>query len=60
MSQKSPVEPPASTAPARFLNGNGKSAFEAQHERRVLTALSYDLSVRPPSSPSSTSRISKH
>ena len=43
MSQKSPVEPPASTAPARFLSGNGKSAFEAQHERRVLTALCYDL-----------------
>ena len=43
MSEKSPVEPPASTAAARFLSGNGKSAFEAQHERRVLTALCYDL-----------------
>ena len=43
MSEKSPVEPPASTAAVRFLSGNGKSAFEAQHERRVLTALCYDL-----------------
>ena len=43
MSEKSPVESPASTVATGFLSGNGKSASEAQHERRMLTALCYDL-----------------
>ena len=43
MPQKGPSEPPASTAALRSPGGSGNGAPEAQHERRVLTALCYDL-----------------
>ena len=42
MSEKGPVELPAAAA-TRLLNGNANSTSEARHERRVLTALCYDL-----------------
>ena len=43
MPQKGPLEPPASTAALRSPGGSGNGAPEAQHERRVLTALCYDM-----------------
>ena len=43
MPEKGPLEPPASTAVPRSPGGSGNGAPEAQHERRVLTALCYDL-----------------
>jgi predicted ATPase/class 3 adenylate cyclase len=42
MSEKGRVEPPPGTAPRPSID-NGISAAEAHHERRVLTALCYDL-----------------
>ncbi|TIO69750.1 MAG: hypothetical protein E5Y00_18725, partial [Mesorhizobium sp.] len=43
MSEKSPVALPAASVATGFLGGNGNSASEARHERRILTALCYDL-----------------
>ncbi|ESW82806.1 hypothetical protein X770_26900 [Mesorhizobium sp. LSJC269B00] len=43
MSEKSPVALPAASVATGFLGGNGNNASEARHERRILTALCYDL-----------------
>ncbi|TJV10667.1 MAG: adenylate/guanylate cyclase domain-containing protein, partial [Mesorhizobium sp.] len=43
MSDKGPVALPAAPVATGFLGGNGNNASEARHERRILTALCYDL-----------------